>query len=94
MASSPSNFFGFCMAMCLSVGDIPSGSELFFHPFPLIRAIRAAQILVLEFSKDGTSVLGDEFAGGVANQPEILQIGVGLSCCQVSQRYCQFQSNF
>ena len=28
--------------------------------------------------------------GGSANQQVILQGHVGFSCCQVSQRYCQF----
>ena len=52
------------------------------------------QIFILEFSKDGSADLGEEFAdGGTANQPVILQRGVGLPCSQVSQRYCQFQSN-
>ena len=64
-----------------STEDIPSGSELLIHPFPF-RAIRAVQIFVLEFSKDG---LGDEFADcGEANQPLVLQGGVGLSSDQVS----------
>ena len=75
--------------------DIPSGSELLLQPFPLIRAIRAAQIFDLEFSKDGSADLRDEFADGCAvNQSVILQGGVDLSRCQVSQCYCQFQSNF
>ena len=76
------------------MGDIPSGSEL-LHPFPFIRAIRAVQIFVQEFSKDGSADLGDEFAdSGVANQLVILQGGVGLSSGQMSQGYCQSQSNF
>ena len=63
-----------------SVGYIPSGSEILFHPFPFIRAIRAVQVFILEFSKDGLADLGDKFAdGGAANQPAILQGGVGLS---------------
>ena len=78
-----------------SMGDIPSGSELLLHPFPLIRAIRAVQIFVLEFNKDASADLGDEFAdGGAANQPVVLQGGVGLSSCQLSQGYGQFESNF
>ena len=77
-----------------SVGDIPPGHEL-LHPFPLIKATRAVQIFVLKFRRDGLADLGDEFAdGGVANQPAILQGGVDLSRGQVSQGYCQFQSNF
>ena len=77
------------------MGDSPSGSELLLHPFPFIRGIRAAQIFVLEFSKDGLADLGDEFAnGGAANQPVVLQGGGGLSSGQVSQHYCQFQPNF
>ena len=72
-----------------SVGDIPSGSELLLHPFPLIRA---AQIFALEFSQDGPVDLGDEFAdGGSGNQSVILQGGVGLHSGQVSQSYCQLQ---
>ena len=52
------------------MGDIPSGSEFPLHPFPLFRAIRAVQGFILEFSKEGSTDLGDEFAdGGVANQP-------------------------
>ena len=59
--------------------DIPSGSELLLHPFPLLRAIRAAQIFILEFSKDGSVDLGDEFADGAfANQPVILPVSVQL----------------
>ena len=58
------------------LGDIPPGLELLFHPF---RLIRATQILVLQFSKNGSADLGDEFAdGGSANQPVILQGGVSL----------------
>ena len=64
-----------------------SGSDLLLQPLP--RATRAAQIFVLEFSKDGSADLGDEFAdGGVANQPVILQGGVSLSSGQVSQDCC------
>ena len=56
-----------------SMGDIPSGSQLLLHPFPFIRAIRAVQIFVLEFSKDGSADLGDKFSdGGVATQPVLL----------------------
>ena len=52
-----------------NVGDIPSGSELLLHPFPLLRAIRAAQIFILEIGKDGSVDREDEFAdGGLANQ--------------------------
>ena len=76
------------------VGNIPSSSGILRYPFLLIRTIREIQILVLEFSKDGSANLGDKFAdGGAANQPVILQGGVGLSCVQVSQHYCQFQCN-
>ena len=47
-----------------------------------------------EFSKDGSAELEDKFTdGGSDNQPVVLQIGVGLSCCQAPQHYCQFQSN-
>ena len=39
----------------------------------------ATQIFVLEFSKDVSADLGDEFAdGGAANQPVILQQGAAL----------------
>ena len=70
------------------MGDIPSGSKLLPHPFPVLRAIMAVQTFVLEFHRD-------EFAdGGAANQPVILQGAVGLSSGQLSQCYCQFQSNF
>ena len=78
-----------------SMGDIPSGSELYLHFFQVFRVSRAAQIFVQEFSKDGSADLGDEFTdGGLANQQKILQGGAGFSCCQVSRCYCQFQSNF
>ena len=40
------------------MGDIPSGSELLLHPFPLLRATRAVEIFVLEFSKHGSVNLG------------------------------------
>ena len=77
-----------------SMGDIPSGSEI-LHPFPFIRAIKAVQIFVLEFTKDDSADLGDEFAdGGAANQLVVLQGGVGLFSGQVSQGYGQFESNF
>ena len=73
-----------------SVGGIPSSFQLLL-PFPFISVIRAVQIFVLEFSKDGLVDLGDEFAdGGSTKKPLILQGGVGFSCCQVSQRYGQF----
>ena len=53
-----------------NMGDIPSGSKLLLYPFLLIRAIRAVQIFVLKFSKDGSADLGDQFAsGGATNQP-------------------------
>ena len=78
----------------LEHGDIPSGSELFLHIFPVFRVSRVCQIFFLEFSKDCSTDLGDEFTdGGLANQPVILQGCVCFSCCQVSHRYCQFQSN-
>ena len=58
------------------MSDVPSGSELLDH-FPLIRATRAVQMFILEFSK---ADLGNEFAdGGAANQIVILHGGVGLS---------------
>ena len=61
------------------MGDIPTCSELLLHRFPLLRTTSAVQIFVLEFRKDGSGDLGDEFAdGGMANQPVILQGGVGL----------------
>ena len=78
-----------------SVGDISSGSELLLHNFLVIRAILAVQIFVLEFHKDGSADMGDQFTdGGLGNQPVILHGGVGPSCGQVSQCYCQFPSNF
>ena len=71
-----------------SVGDILSRSESLLHPFSHFRAIRAAQIFVLEFSKDGPADLGDEFAdGGSVNQPVILQGDASHSSGQVSQHY-------
>ena len=74
--------YGDMLPVCgtYSMGDIPSGSELLLHPFPFIWVIRAMQIFILEFSKGGSADLGDEFAdGGAANQPVVLQGGVGLS---------------
>ena len=60
--------------------DILSG--LLLYPFLRLRATRAVQTFVLEFSKDGSADLGDEFAdGGTANQPVILQGGVGAFPC-------------
>ena len=47
------------------MGEIPSASEL-LSPFLFIRRIRALQIFVLEFHKDGSADLGDEFADGGA----------------------------
>ena len=67
-----------------SIGNIPSGSELQLHLLTHFRISRAVQIFVLELSKDGLADLGDEFTdGGLANQPVLLQGGVGLSCCWV-----------
>ena len=78
-----------------SMGYIPYASEFLPHPFPFLRAIRAVQIFILEFRKDGSENLGDEFAdGGAANQQMILQAGIGLASGQVSQCYGLFQSNF
>ena len=55
-----------------SMEDILSGSELLPHPFPFIKSIRAMQVFVLEFSRDGSADLGDEFADGdAANQPTV-----------------------
>ena len=72
------------------MGNIQSGSEL-FHLFPFMRGIRAVQVFILGFSKDDSADLRDEFTdGGAANQPVILQGGISLSSCQVSQGYCQF----
>ena len=69
--------------------------SIWFQTFPLLRATRAVKIFVLEFSKDGSADLGDKFAdGGAANQPVIMQGGVGLSRGQVSQGYGHFESNF
>ena len=62
-----------------SMGRIPSGSELLLHPFTLVRDIRAVQIFVLVFRKDGSANLGDKFAdGGVNNQPVVLQGHLGV----------------
>ena len=52
-------------------------------------------MFVLEFIKNGSADLEDEFAdGGVTNQPLLLQGGVCLSSCQISQGYGHFESNF
>ena len=78
-----------------SMGYTPFGFELFLHPLPFIRAIRAVQLFVLEFSKDGSANLLQGFAdGGAANQPVIVQGGVGHTSGQGSQGYGQFESNF
>ena len=67
------------------MGDVPPGSELLLHPFPLLGASRAVQISILEFSKDGSADLGDELRDGDSDdQLVILQGGVGHSCYQVS----------
>ena len=56
-----------------SMGDIPPGSELLLYPFPAIRAIRAVQVFVFEFSKDGFADLGYKYAdGGAAILPVLL----------------------
>ena len=78
------------MALCFpstySMGEIPSGSEFLIHPFPFIRAVRAVQIFILEFRKNGLADLGNKFAdGGEANQPVVLQGDVGLSSGHVSR---------
>ena len=53
--------------------DIPSGSELYLNLFPAFRSGRAAEILSLEFIKDGPADLGNEFTDdGLANQPVTL----------------------
>ena len=58
-------------------------SFIFFQVF---RIGKAAQILFLEFIKDGLADLGDKFKdGGLANQPVTLKGRVGFSCGQVSQ---------
>ena len=74
-----------------SMGVIPSGSGLLLNLFPVSRVSRAAQIFVLEFSKDGLADLEDDLTDvRLDNQPVILQGGVGLSSCHVSRCYCQF----
>ena len=57
------------------MGDIPSGSELPPNPVPLLRAIRPAQIFVLEFCKDGLADGGGKNLqiGGSDNQPVLLK---------------------
>ena len=46
-------------------------------------------------TKDGLEDLGEEFVDGAfANQPGILQRGIGLSSDQLSQRYGQFLCHF
>ena len=48
--------------------DILPGPELLHYPFTFIRATRAVQIFLLEFSKDGKADMGDKVAdGGAAN---------------------------
>ena len=80
-----------------SVGDIPFGSEVLLHPFSIIRAIRAVQIFILEFRKDGSTDLGDEFVdGGATNQPVVLQGGVSpvASCLRVMASLSPTSSGF
>ena len=77
------------LSSALQYGNTPQGSELLFHPFPLFRVSRAAQIFTLDFSNDGSADIEDKFTdGGLANQILILQGIVYPSCYQVSQRYC------
>ena len=52
-----------------SVGYIPSGSELLLQPFPFIRAIRAVQIFVLEFSKGWLGIPGGQICRWCFCQP-------------------------
>ena len=40
--------------------DISSGAELLLHMFPVSKVGRAAQLLLLEFSKDGLANLGGQ----------------------------------
>ena len=48
-----------------------------------------------QFIKDDPEDLRDELTDdSSANQPVILQGHVGFSCCQVSQRYSKFETNF
>ena len=76
------------------IADIPSDFELLLHLFQVFRISRAGQILFMEFIKDGLADNRDKFThGGSFNRPVILQGCAGFSYCQVSQRYCQFQSN-
>ena len=55
------------------MGNIQSGSELLLHLSPVFSVSRPTQIFLLEFSKNVSVDLGDEFTGsGSANQPLIL----------------------
>ena len=78
------------------MGDIPSGSETSPPPFSSNQGYQGSAnirpgILQGWLGRQGGTKFAD---GGVANQPVILQGGVGLSSGQVSQSYCQFHSNF
>ena len=65
-----------------SMENIPSGFDL-LQLFVVDKVNSAVQIFVLEFSEDGSADLRDEFTdGGSANQPVILQGGLGLHYCQ------------
>ena len=89
------------MAICLPSSG-PTAWETFHldlnvssNHFSCLGASRTVQVFVLEFSNDGLAYLGDVFAEtNAANQAVILQGGVCLNSGQVSQHYCQFQSNF
>ena len=65
-----------------SMGNIPSGSELLFHLFPVFRSVCK---LIQQGWHGLREVLTD---GGLTNQPVILQGYVGLSHCQVP--WCYF----
>ena len=49
-------------------GDIPSDSELLIHLFLVFRIGRSCRLFFLEFSKDGSADLGDEFTDGDSGQ--------------------------
>ena len=76
------------------IGDISSGSEL-LNLFPGFRFSRAVQTFVLEFSKDGSADLVNEFTdGGSANQPVVLQGGVIASCNPTSKGFLKLGTDF
>ena len=88
------DFLGFSMVICF-----PSMAPTAWGTFPLVIYFSSTLFHLSGLSGQckysswnyGSADLEDKFAdGGAANQPVILQGGVGLFSGQVSQGYCQF----